>query len=189
MRKIAAHYILRADGSVGKFPIVEFDNEGVILNIREREKFLEEPSLELVNGFLCPGFVDFIPDEIFDLDEIEIKKYLNRQVIAGIKVLCASQNNISVLAPVKPKGIKVISAKNEFLNKDSCLKPLFEKLKEEKSGLEALNKYTLGNATDFNVNSEYGSIEIGKKPGIIAISGMNYESMTLTGTSKLKLII
>ncbi len=189
MRKIAAHYILRADGSVGKFPIVEFDNEGVILNIREREKFLEEPSLELVNGFLCPGFVDVIPDEIFGLDEIEIKKYLNRQVIAGVKVLCASQNNISILSKVKPKEIILILANNELLQKTSVLKPLFTELKEKHAGLELLNKYTSEHAVMYNVSSEYGSIEIGKKPGIIAISGMKYESMTLTETSKIKLII
>ncbi len=189
MRKIAAHYILRADGSVGKFPVVEFDNEGLIFNVRERAKFLEEPSLELVNGFLCPGFLDFIPDVIMDLDEKEIKKYLNRQVISGVKVLSSSQNNISLLSDLKPQEIKLVPAQNKWPRECYVLNPLFEMLKGDKAGLDELQKYTLKNAITFNVNSEYGSLEVGKKPGIIAISGMNYETMTLTETSKIKLII
>ena len=57
MRRITAHYLLRPDGTLGEFPIVEIDSDGVVLSVKERLEFEEEPFLEIHNGLLVPGFV------------------------------------------------------------------------------------------------------------------------------------
>ncbi len=188
MRKIASHFILHSDGSIGKFPIIEFDQEGNIVQIREREQFVEEPSLEMVNGFLCPGFIDCIPDSIISLDDIEIKKYLNRQAISGVKVLGVSQNIYPEILNFSIKEIKFIQSDTSCVNEERGFSSVFQFLQQKKAGLDLLIKYTYDNAIFLNVSGKYGSLEVGKTPGIIAVSGMDYSNMSLNESSKIRLI-
>ncbi|MCW3786747.1 hypothetical protein [Plebeiibacterium sediminum] len=189
MRKIAAHFILHPDGSVGKFPVIVFDQDGTIVEIRERSSFIEEPSLELVNGFLCPGFVDFFRTAILQNESVEIQKYINRQVISGIKVLGASEDDYSDIIKYRTRGISFTKTSNKCSMLNNEYNSLFDFLKFNKSGVDSLMRYTIENASILEVNDQYGSLEVGKRPGIIAISGMNYETMRLTGSAKIKLIV
>ncbi len=189
MRKIAAHYWLRPDGTFGKFPIIEFDKDGVIVDIRERESFLEEPFLELINGFLCPGFITICSDSILTKEQSELKRYFNRQVISGVKGIGLSNIVFDKLGDEFIKEIQFIQYQNEVLETIDCEIFLLELLKSNHAGIEDLQKYTLENAEILGVEEKYGSLEIGKSPGIISIAGMDYTEMKLTASSKIKLII
>ncbi len=189
MRKIAAHYILHPDGSVGKFPVIVFDKHGTIIEIRERSKFIEEPSLELVNGFLCPGFIDFFQSSVLDKEKLEIKKYINRQIISGVKVLGVSEGDYTHIIQYRTKDISFTKTSMGFSKSQNKFNSLFDLLKINQCGLDLLMKYTVENANILEVNDQFGSLEVGKRPGIIAISGMDYDIMRLTDSAKIKLIV
>ncbi len=189
MRKIAAHYILHPDGSVGKFPVIVFDQDGTIVEIRERSNFIEEPSLELVNGFLCPGFVDFFQSSVLDKEKLEIQKYINRQVISGVKVLGVSEVDYIQIIDYGTKDISFTKTTKEFSLLHNNFNSLFDFLKINQSGVDLLMKYTIENANILEINDQVGSLEVGKRPGIIAISGMDYDTMRLTDSAKIKLIV
>lgn len=59
MRKISANYIFTGTGEVLKQGIIELDDFGKILNVRDTKGELkEEQGLEFYNGILVPGFVN-----------------------------------------------------------------------------------------------------------------------------------
>ena len=59
MRKISAQYVIPGDGRILNRAIIEADNSGKILNIKDTGgKMPEESCLEFYNGVIVPGFVN-----------------------------------------------------------------------------------------------------------------------------------
>ena len=181
MRKIASHYWLRPDGSIGKFPVITLGDDNKIVEIREREKFEEEPSLELVNGFLIPGFVDFFPEEV----EPPYAKCLNRYVINGVKLLGVPDKmweSLKGYATGQPELVKV-----DLCNVEDGL--TFDKIKSSKDSLSALIKYTKTNAALCKKSDQYGTLAVGKKPGLLSVTKMDYTTFRVNNETKLKIVI
>lgn len=56
--RYASHLYLRTDGTLGRFPIIEVDDNGVILSVRECvDTLVEMPSTRFFAGVIVPGFV------------------------------------------------------------------------------------------------------------------------------------
>jgi len=84
-RKFAAHYALLPDGSWGKWPVVEMDEQGMLVSVTVNPQgFREQPSLQYYGGVLLPGFVDAwggFSDSMHD------QKALNQHMVKGTLVL------------------------------------------------------------------------------------------------------
>ncbi len=189
MRKIAAHYWIRPDGSVGKFPIVEFDDHNRVIRVRERNQFEEEANLELVNGFLSPAFVDLMPNALFKQEDTGVKRYLNQQFIGGVKVLGVDRVFAQRVMTLAPKTMEII-ATDAYDSKDNDSSPVLSKISACKnSSLDKLMEFTLGNAKKMGVDKDYGSLAEGKRPGLLAISKVNYSTFQFSNETKLKIIL
>ena len=187
MRKIASHYWLRPDGSIGKFPIISFDNDGRITEIRERDVFKEEAFLELVNGLLIPGLVDFYSLSTSICDLSSIKRYVNKQLINGVKALGVSRDKYPLVKDMTSVDITLCEIENIDILEDKLVG--FEKIRAAKDPFSELIKLTLENACRMDNKDKYGSLEIGKSPGLLAISNLNYEPFLIHSQTKLKIII
>lgn len=185
MRKIASHYWLRPDGSVGKFPIIVFNEQSEIIEIKERKTFQEEASLELINGFLSPGFIDFFPPKLENLDAAIVKKMLNDYIINGVKLLGVPPDFHALFNIGEKSQLEVTTYHVEHFIEGLT----FSKIKHFKKSIEGLIKHTQQNAKLLNKESEFGSLELGKRPGLLAIQKMNYNSFQVNEESSLKIII
>lgn len=188
MRRIASHYWLRPDGSIGKFPVMVFDDQKRILEIRERAVFEEEANLELVNGFLVPGFIDFIPNFQCQQELSQFKRYANLQLIGGTKVLGASHIGIQKSEEFLLKDVMLVEYSGEELN-DVNEASAFKKIQESKDSLLSLMHFTIENAKKLGVDNHYGSLQLSKSPGLLSISNVDYKTFEITSSSKLKIII
>lgn len=187
MRKIASHYYLKPNGEVGKNPILTFDDSNKIIEIRERDAFEEEAGLELVNGFLTPSFINVIP-KLKYISKGNLEAIIKCQKINGVRVLGVDKCDLSIFEGIANK--KILFKTSEYCQeKRSLVINIFESLCNDNSGLNELLLYTCRNAIDLKVHEEFGSLEVGKKPGLLAISAMNYKRFTLSNKSKLKIVI
>ena len=186
MRKVASHFWLRPDGTVGKFPIITFNELNQIVEVRERNTFEEEPGLELVNGFLIPGFVDFAPASLENAGEVDLQKYLNRQIIGGTIVLGLCSN---LFKRVKKKTVKGLFVVESGLTNVGNQQTAFDTLRAEKGGLDQLVHFTRKNAITLGVHDDYGTLEVGKSPGLLSIRKMDYERFCVSADSKIRIVI
>lgn len=187
MRKIAAHFWLRPDGSVGKFPIITFDENNKIVEIRERDAFVEEASLLLVNGFLVPGLVDY-NHTILPAHELSVlKMHLNKLFIQGIRVLGVSADVLGSWIKAKPENMVLLDSHNHEGQLDEPMG--FGKIQVATNSLDELINLTTFNAKVLGVNHHFGTLEVGKSPGLLAISNLNYQTFCVDENSKLKGIL
>lgn len=85
MRRISADYILPVSGPPLKNGIIEFDDDGKILNVTDTHGDLKEISrLEYYNGVLVPGFV---------IPALRVEPYLFRKNIRDYSTLAGFINN------------------------------------------------------------------------------------------------
>ena len=188
MRKIAAHYWLRPDASIGKFPIITLNDDHQIVKIRERDIFEEEASLELVNGLLVPGLVDFYSLPLGESQELDTSRYLNRLIIAGIKVLAVPKNQLQIIAAANKYEYLYLHPVEQVV--DPGVEELgFAKVQKASDSLKELVRLTRGNASAMGVDCRYGTFEVGKRPGLLAISNFCYTTFSINQDSKLRRII
>lgn len=164
MKKFAAHFVFPITSAPIKKGIVETDNEGRIIQLKNPGKhFQEESRLEFHNGIICPEFV--IPTSL-----LNYKKFLNQFDIQSEQV--------------SPSTLDFKSSKT-ILN-------LLKRIQQnnESVALEVLIKiFTLEMAKSNQLENNLGSIEPAKRPGLIVISAIDYKNMKLTENSSLKKLI
>ncbi len=187
MKKIAAHYWLRPDGSVGKFPIITFDEDDKIVEIRERDSFKEEASLLLINGFLIPGLVDYGTAPLLSDELPTSKKYLNRLFIQGIRALGVTPDVYVYLK--KASSGNILLVQTHIPNANQYLPMGFEKIQASSDSLSELMQLTIRNAKAMGLEHLYGSLEVGKSPGLLAISNLDYLTFGMDKNSKLKGVV
>ncbi|GAF02049.1 hypothetical protein JCM21142_1675 [Saccharicrinis fermentans DSM 9555 = JCM 21142] len=188
MRKIAAHYWLRPDASIGKFPIITLNDDHTIVEIRERDTFQEEAALELINGLLVPGLVDFYSLSPNARQELDIRKYLNRFIIGGVKALAVPKDQMKIVrAANRSRDLYLHPVDQVFY--DDGEEMGFGKIQQAGDSLKELLQLTRGNATCLGIDYRYGTLEVGKCPGILAISNLCYETLSINRDSRLRLIV
>lgn len=179
MRKIAAHYYLRPNNTIGKFPVVSFNEDGVISEIRERDSFSEEPFMEHVNGLLFPAFISSLSAEDCQKDEKDLTSMLKRILINGNKLILVPETYLNTIQSFAPVALVVRSSnyKNNLLMNNELL--------DQESLPDAFQElvYKLDNVKGF------GKLEVGTAPGILALSGVGNAPFCLVPKSKIKRII
>ena len=127
------------------------------------EKIKENRSLDNTFFILCPNSNLFIENH---LPPISLFRDYNLNICIGTDSL-ASNHRLSILS-------EMITIQENF----------------EEVTLDELVKWaTYSGAKALNINETYGSIEIGKNPGINLISGIDFSKMKLTKTSKVKRLV
>ena len=189
-RKFASHYILKPDGTLGRFPVIEFSDKGEVLSVSyNSENLVEQPFLEFHGGILIPGLIDF--SENITLDE----RTLNRHFAAGTFAICSKENIPSEKGKSPPyfyNHSKEISFENySCLNTENTL-PLFERIKTELlsnnqlSLLELLHQATTKNAKKAGLSNLIGSLSQGLSPGLLVLENIDLKTFELTSKTRLR---
>ncbi len=167
MRKVSSHYYLRPDGTFGKRPIIQLDNEGRIINIREAgDYFKEEAGLEYYPGIIVPGFVASIT---------EVSTYKRKRVQAVSNGVLRLKEGCDTLCSDK------------YVN---AWRSIIDNVLRENSRFDLahyLIKHTVEAARILN-ETEWGEIREGAKPGLLVIQKIDLRAFTVTNNSTFRLI-
>jgi len=192
MRKISAHFCLMPDGTLGKWPVVSIDPDGVITELRVNSDHLnEEPGMEYYGGVIVPGFIEDIRNCIFpDHTESEMMKLIDNFYSRGsIRFLCRSDQKY-FNTTFKGK----VFYDNSFIaevRKPCEKKSFWEKVKEGK-GINIIDTIYLlqKKLTDYLPESvSWGRMKVDSAPGILLVKGLDYAGMELTDRTSIKILI
>lgn len=164
MRKYAAHYLFPVNESpIGK-GIIKVDESGLIFEItRPLHHLQEEAGMEFHNGIICPAFVNVF-------HEFEAERFYRK---------------FPLLKAFKRLRPERLNTEKDILGWIKAIQ-----LSSDKPRLEELIKlFTLDAAKSIGLEREVGSLEKGKRPGLMLISGMDYQNLRLTENSHLKMLI
>jgi hypothetical protein len=164
MKKYAAHYLFPGDRNPIAKGIIKVDPSGLILELINPVNGLsEQEGMEFHNGIICPAFVNVFHE--FE-DERFFRKFPLLQKYNHLKPerLNTEKDILS--------WIKAIQRENLQLTLD-----------------ELIRIFTLDAAKSIKLEKEVGSLEKGKRPGLMLISGMDYRNLRLSEKSYLKMLI
>lgn len=168
MRKVSSHYYLKSDGTFGKHPVVELDENGLILNVREKgEVFSEEPGLEYFPGILVAGFVaSYQKDEQTEISLVKRLAKLNG-------VLRLDENDKLALEGYQQAWRNI------------------KNLMQEQQGMAPLGHYLLNHsykAAQLLGRTEWGVIREGANPGLLVLQNIDLRNFSLTDKSSFRII-
>jgi len=161
--KYAAHYIITGAGQVLRKGIVEIDPAGQVLRVTSNENGLsEQAGMEFHSGVICPAFPNLL--QIFSERELfEKLPQLNRYR----KFLPPDQQNPKVIF----NWIKNIQ------------------LNDETAELSDLIDLFCTEGWRIVQQPDLGTIETGKRPGLVLLYVMNYQNLRLKEDSKIRKLI
>ncbi|NPA35708.1 MAG: hypothetical protein GXO47_02555 [Chlorobi bacterium] len=192
MRKISANYCLLPDGTVGRMPVITFNDEGIIERIKIRgTDFREEPGLEYYNGLLIPGLIQDMRGFDAILKDEELKLLLDTMYVKGsVRYVCDNffKEKTSLFSG------KVVFDTSIVKNYEITLKPVWENIiagmdEPEFSFLEAIGSYLDVMGKILPENARWGKIEEGTAPGLILVKGLDLSGMKLKNNTSLKILI
>jgi cytosine/adenosine deaminase-related metal-dependent hydrolase len=164
MKKYAAHYLFPVVEKPIAKGIVKVDPSGLILEIVNPNRYLEEEAgMEFHNGIICPAFVnvytEFEPDRFY-------RKF----------------KALKEFESVRPARV---STEKDLLSWITAIQ-----MKSNKLSLDQLIRiFTLDAALAISLDKELGSLKVGKRPGLMLISGMDYKTLRLNENSFLKRLV
>jgi len=175
IRKISAHYIFPGNSSALKYGIVEFNAEGLIIEVIDTKgEFRESGGLEFYSGIISPCFI--ISPFLKDLSDLKID--IPELLQPGIFFSFISE------------GIKKGVAEDVFESREILRYLLL--LKEKYSNItleEQISLVTYKAACAMGIQKEYGSLEPGKKPGINLLTDIDLLNLKITDSTKIMRII
>lgn len=164
MKKYAAHYLFPVNEKPIAKGIVRIDKSGLVQGIVKPGKDLdEEAGLEFHNGIICPAFVNVYY-------EFERERFYRK--FPALK-------NFESLRPER------INTEKDLLNWIIAI----QSSSRELSLHQLIRIFTLDAAKSIGLEKEVGSIQEGKRPGLMLISGMDYKNLQVTESSHLKRLI
>ena len=188
-RKFSSHFILKPDGTLGRWPVIEFSDKGEVLSVLyDSENLIEQPSMEFYGGLLLPGFIDVSVG--ITLDE----KSLNRHYIAGTFIICDTKNISHQSFKQKHPPYIYSSSSSEhndyFDDEHSC--PLFERIKKMLSAnnqlslIELLHQATEVNAERVGISHLAGSLTKGLYPGLLVMENIDLTTFEFTQKTRVR---
>lgn len=164
MKKFAAHFVFPVSASPIAKGIVEVDPSGKIMQlIRPNGDLTEMAGMEFHNGILCPAFVNLF-------EEFTLLKFFT---------LFPELKEYESLLPHQHNGERAILEWMKAIQ-----------LKNGKLSLEKLIRlFSYESAKAIDLQNELGTLEPGKRPGLLLISNMDYSNLRLTENSRLKRLI
>lgn len=185
MRKIAAHYYLRPNNTIGKFPVITFDKSGYISEIRERESFTEESFMEHVNGLLIPKLISSISDSFFSQEfNVQLKQLRFFVVRGNSHIIYSSRHHDQLKLLIK--NVPLLKAK-EVMESPSF--SAFEELSKSDSLLDFFKCKQSNLLPLFDSDLSSAVLKVGVSPGILALSGIGKEPFKWSSKSKMKIIV
>lgn len=163
-RRIAAHFVFPVSRPPIAKGIVEVDQDGIVIDLSDPEGDLRETAgMEFHNGILCPAFTDlfreFSPEVIPDLFP-GLKKF-------ETFMPCAQKGDIAILDWMKAIQQTAPEISLEYL----------------------IGLFCLETARRLGRQDETGTLEPGKRPGILLIDRMDYRNLRLSHDSRVKRLI
>ncbi len=177
MRKISSHYCLKSDGTWIKRPVIELDDCGSILAVRELgDDFAEEPGLEYFPGIIVPAFIMVVNKELID------KESSARCIINGVRRFISDQP-IDLQKAVRLEVVSVINSYSEQI-------PWLQILKADSIDLaREINRYTYELACQYGFGERWGAIRVGCNPGLLLLQGVDMRTFVLTNKVTIKVLV
>jgi len=161
--KFAAHYIITGTGEILPKGIVEVDREGRITDLISNENGLrEQAGMEFHSGVICPAFPDIF--QHFEVDELFVKIPALQRFRAFLPTDIRHPKAVF-------NWIKNIQLANSTTELSELISLFCQKICDELNQPEA------------------GTIEIGKRPGLVLLNVMNYQNLRLTEDSRIRKLI
>ena len=162
--RFAAHFVFPVSGSPIAKGMIEVDRDGTVINLIRPEGGLHElAGMEFHNGIICPGFIDLLreypADELFEHFPIFLK--------------------YKAFLPVNRTGDKGMLEWMKSIQLSG----------NEISMEELIRLFILEPAVSLGRQTELGTLEPGKRPGILLIDLMDYRNLRLSENSRVKRLI
>lgn len=197
MRKIAATYVFPLTQAPLKNGILICADDGTIVEIIDSgNEFREEAGVEFYSGILVPGFIS-LNCNLQNHDKVS-----NRKMWAsGIALAADLKNSIYTVTEKNGCQFQVLNSSCTGLNKKLTIEasvgngPFLEEIflyQEKNKHIELSDVFkwgSLNNAKILGFEARFGSFDAGKTPGINIISGIDFQQMKLSPTSKVKRLV
>ena len=169
-RRISAHYIFPGHSAALKYGIIQFDSDGLILNLMDTGGTLKETAgLEFYTGIITPGFI--ISPFLKDLKDLNME-------IPGVPWIGEFFSWVGV---IMNEGIA-----DETDESQKILKYMYF-LQEQNPSLnlqKLISLVTCQAALSIGIQEKFGSLEPGKKPGINLLTHVDLQKLKLTEETK-----
>lgn len=175
-KRFASHYFLRADGTLGQFPVVTVAGDGSILSVEEHGRaFTETAGVSFFGGIMLPGFIAYAVDgEVFNPSRIR-----QLRMEGFMRFVCNSHIGVideSCLACVADVGVA-----------DGCeVLSVFNGLNDF---ADIVKQLTLQRAHDLSVYPRWGVLQPGASPGIMVVEGIDLRSFTVVKATQYRILI
>ncbi|MBN2165788.1 MAG: hypothetical protein JW717_05875 [Marinilabiliaceae bacterium] len=188
MRIISAHYAWNGIGSIIKNPkIILNDKHEVVDMLTLGNSYYETAHTEFFSGLLIPSFLaDF---SNVQLNNNEVDNQLNNCFSKGS--LYAVSNSIeSITNRPKILNYNILLKKNNIHFRQNPWVQVLKNINErENLSIDSLlQKYLLQPWQHYNLFSIGGSFNVGCKPGILLLNGINWSNLTFDNNVTMKII-
>ena len=195
MRKISAHYYLRADGKWGKRPVISLDSDGIIQAIKELgDDFKEEPGLEFFSGIIIPGFVE--DWRVYNLKDEQVQQQCKKALIGGTLKVSISNDQQQDVPTVIHNKLSVHILKQDTAERISQgYKSAWEQINEEWANhfesfdlAKAIINHTGKVAATVGMDTNWGIIQRNANPGLLLLQNLDWVNFTLTDKSTVRIL-
>ncbi len=185
MRKIAANYIFPVTAPPIKNGHLILDDNNCIIDVVDTNgQITEIEGLEYYSGILVPGFIYI--DTCDDFNRLQTI-ILNKQ----LELFNAQQKKAGRF--LWSRGIQAIAQKQWQNTPEKYPLVLNEMLKQLNNGSTTfeflLKEYTIENAKKLKMESNFGSFNLQKNPGVLLLSGFNYKTFSITEKTQLTRLV
>lgn len=180
MRKIAANYIFPITSEPIRNGYLVINENGTIVEVvGSQDNIREIAGLEYYSGVLVPGMILTVggSNVVINLSKIEVDLTPEQRKWARY---------------LYSRGVQTIASK-AVLNKLAQTQTLIDYLlKLSQAGVsfeDSLKELTFNNAKIFNLEKELGSLEGGNTPGVLLITGFDFENNNLGLNASVKRLV
>ena len=195
MRIISAHYAWNGFDGFVKNPQLHLDDDHRVVElISLGDKYIEKAHTEFYGGLLVPGFISEVNAKLENHDDMV--QLLNQVYINGSLYVVTNEYNYQEFELSRPVKPKVLVFKDESINKDQ-LRLSSDPFQTIKYNIESLSQnniifllkeYLADPWRKSKFNDIGGSFDIGKRPGVLLLTGIDWDSLTFTNNIKLRII-
>jgi hypothetical protein len=192
-RLFTAQYLLLKNGALGKWPVVEMSDEGVVLSVELHPEGLKErPGLQLHGGLLMAGLVDAGP---FDSSLHYTQRLLNRHFSSGTLYLGTDSTDLTLYSPpILVKRPELTTCPLPFLHRNAknFQAPLMERIRQycsldsKQNWLELIGASVAWIAAQDDNLKNVGSVEPGQKSGLMVLQNLDLNKMEMTESMRIK---
>lgn len=176
IKRFASHYFLRADGTLGQFPVVAVADDGTILSVEEHGRgFTETAGVSFFGGIMLPGFIAYAADgTVFSPSRI-------RQLRMGGFLRFVCNNNAGAL------DVSHLTCMAEASVVEGC-EPL-PPFSGQDDFIHRVRQLTQQRAQKLLVYPQWGVLQAGSSPGIMVVEGIDLRSFAMVKTPGFRILM